>query len=189
VTSPAPNATTASTRAERRRGLLASAFDDPAMARYQNAGARRRLIGIHIALTLILATIPQLLYLWHRQDAAMPLWGFAVAAVVLFVPWMFVTGMVNGSVYGIFDLNDAQLDEVERQHRDAAYRTAYRVMVPVTMVGIGTVAGLVEGGHLAPAFWCGSIVLALVIGLPQYIAAWRFAAHDTVDSATMGDDE
>ena len=187
--SPAHNATTASTRAERRRGPLAAAFDHPSMTRYQNAGARRRLIGIHIALTLILATIPQLLYLWHRQDAAMPLWGFAVAAVVLFVPWMFVTGMVNGSVYGIFDLKDAQLDEVERQHRDAAYRTAYRVMFTFTMVGIGMVAGLVESGRLAPAFWCGAILFALVLGLPQYIAAWRFAAHDTVDSATMGDDE
>jgi glycerol uptake facilitator-like aquaporin len=169
--------------------LLATAIDDPVMRRYQNAGARRRLIGIHIALTLILATVPQLLYLWHRKDAAMPFWAFAVAAVLLFVPWMFVTGMVNGSVYGIFDLKDGQLDEVERQHRDAAYRTAYRVMIPVTMVGIGTVAGLVEGGRLAPAFWCGSILFALVLGLPQYIAAWRFAAHDSVSGATEGDDE
>ena len=187
--SASPNTTSASTRADRRRGLLATAIDDPVMRRYQSAGARRRLIGIHIALTLILATIPQLLYLWHRQDAAMPQWAFAVAAVVLFIPWMFVTGMVNGSVYGIFDLKDVQLDEVERQHRDAAYRTAYRVMFPVTMAGIGAVVGLVESGRLALAFWCGSILFALVLGLPQYIAAWRFAAHDSVADATAGEDE
>ena len=186
--SPSPNTVAPSSRADRRRGLLATAIDDPVMRRYQSAGARRRLIGIHIALTLILATVPQLLYLWHRQDAAMPLWALAVAAVLLFIPWMFVTGMVNGSVYGIFDLKDAQLDEVERQHRDAAYRTAYRVMFPVTMVGIGTVAGLVESGRLALAFWCGAILFALVLALPQYIAAWRLAAHGTVDSTTMGDD-
>ena len=158
------------------------------MARYQSAGARRRLMGLHLVLTLILATVPQLLYRWHRQDPAMPLWAFAVAAVLLFIPWMFVTGMVNGSVYGIFDLTDAQLDEVERQHRDAAYRTAYRTMYPVSIVGLGVVAGLVESGRTALAFWLGSICFALFLGLPQYIAAWRFAANEPAHGVAEGDD-
>jgi hypothetical protein len=143
---------------------------------------------LHVPLTVVLVTVPQLLFLWHGQDAAMPRWGFAVAAVGLFLPWMFVTGMLNGSVYGIFDLRDAQLDEVERQHRDAAYRTAYRAMFPVTMVSFGAAVGLVDSGRPALAFWLGSLLLFLLLGLPQYIAAWRFAANEPADAVTEGGD-
>ncbi|MEK0431339.1 MAG: hypothetical protein RL139_1143 [Gemmatimonadota bacterium] len=183
-----PSVSSRPSRAELRGGRLASAIDHPSMEPFRRAGARRRLVILHLLLTALLVTVPQLLFLWHGQDGAMPLWGFAVAAVVLFLPWVFVTGMVNGSVYGIFDLSDAQLDEVERQHRDAAYRTAYRAMIPVTMVSIGAVAGLVESGRTALAFWLGSLFLFLLLGLPQYIAAWRFAARPSTDGLTVGAD-
>lgn len=165
-----------STRAQRRSGVLAMAIDDPVMERFRGAGARRRLVALHVLLTIVLITVPQLLLLWHLDEATMPRWVFAVAAVVLFIPWMFVTGMVNGSVYGIFDLRDAQLDEVERQHRDAAYRTAYRVMIPTLMVAGGAIVGLVGSGRTAPAFWLGAMCFFGLLGLPQYLAAWRFAA-------------
>lgn len=176
---PSPSARS---RAQLRRGPLASAFDDPSMERYRTSRARRRISVLQILLSIVLATIPLLLFHWHRTDPSMPLWAFAVAAVVLFIPWMFVTGMCNGSVSGIFDLRDAQLDEIERQDRDAAYRTAYRALIPVTMVLLGVVSGLAEAGRGYWVFWLASLFLFTLLGLPQHIAAWRLAARGDADA-------
>ncbi|MFM8567362.1 MAG: hypothetical protein ACKOCV_06740 [Gemmatimonadota bacterium] len=170
-------------RAQLRQGPLATALDDPSMERYRTSRARRRLSLLQIALSVILVTVPLLLYQWHHTDPAMPLWAFAVAAVVLFLPWMFVTGMCNGSVSGIFDLRDDQLDEFERRDRDAAYRTAYRALIPVTMVLLGTVSGLAAAGRGALVFWLVSLFLFTLLGLPQHIAAWRLAARGDADAA------
>ena len=170
-------------RAQLRQGPLASAFDDPSMERYRTSQALRRISVLQVGLTLVLVTVPILLYHWHQTDPAMPRWAFAVAAVVLFIPWMFVTGMCNGSVSGIFDLRDAQLDEIERQDRDAAYRTAYRALIPVTMVLLGTVSGLSAAGRGIWVFWLVSLFLYTLLGLPQHIAAWRLAARGDADAA------
>lgn len=99
-------------RAQLRQDALARALDDPSMERYRTSRARRRLSVLQAMLSVLLVTVPLLLFRWHRTDATMPLWGFALAAVVLFIPWMFVTGMCNGSVSGIFDLRD----EIGRAH-------------------------------------------------------------------------
>ena len=96
--SPSVPSPSARSRAQLRRGPLASAFDDPSMERYRTSRARRRISILQILLSIVLATIPLLLFHWHRTDPSMPLWAFTVAAVVLFIPWMFVTGMCNGSV-------------------------------------------------------------------------------------------
>lgn len=171
-------------RAQLRKGFLASAFDHPSMERYRTSQARRRISALSILLSLILITVPELLFYWHLDDPTFPSWAFAVAAVALYVPWMFVTGMLNGSVSGIFDLEDAQLDEIERKDRDAAYRTAYRVMFPVTMVFFGVVAGLAAAGGATEdsrwariVFWIVAVLLLFQLLLPQYIAAWRLAAR------------
>lgn len=170
-------------RAQLRQGPLASALDESSMERYRTSQARRRLSLLQATLSVILVTVPLLLFLWHQTDATMPLWGFAVAAVVLFIPWMFVTGMVNGSVSGIFDLKDSQLDEIERRDRDAAYRTAYRVLIPVTMVLLGNVIGLAAAGRGYWVFWLCALFLFVLLGLPQHIAAWRLAARGDADAA------
>lgn len=170
-------------RAHLRRGPLASAFDDPSMERYRTARARRMISVLQMMLSVVLVTIPLLLYHWHHTDPAMPRWAFAVAAVVLYMPWMFVTGMCNGSVSGIFDLRDTQLDEIERQDRDAAYRTAYRALIPVTMVLLGVVSGLSAAGRGYWVFWLVGLFMFTLLGLPQHIAAWRLAAREDADSA------
>ena len=169
-------------RAQLRQGPLASALDDSSMERYRTSRARRRLSLLQATLSVILVTVPLLLFHWHQTDATMPLWGFAVAAVLLFIPWMFVTGMVNGSVSGIFDLKDSQLDEIERRDRDAAYRTAYRVLIPVTMVLLGNVIGLATAGRGYWVFWLCALFLFTLLGLPQHIAAWRLAARGDADA-------
>ena len=170
------------TRAQRRQGTLATAFDHPSMERYRMSSARRRLSVLQAMLSVLLVTLPLLLFHWHRTDATMPLWGFAVAAVVLSIPWVFVTGMVNGSVSGIFDLSDAQLDEIERRDRDAAYRTAYRALIPVSMVVLGVVSGLVSAGRGYWAFWIVALFYFALLGLPQHIAAWRLAARGDAEA-------
>lgn len=169
-------------RAQLRQGPLASALDDPSMERYRTSRARRRLSLLQATLSVILVTVPLLLFHWHRTDATMPLWGFAVAAVVLFIPWMFVTGMVNGSVSGIFDLTDAQLDEIEHRDRDAAYRTAYRILIPVTMVLLGVISGLAAAGRGYWVFWLCALFLFVLLGLPPHIVAWRLAARGDADA-------
>lgn len=171
-----------SSRAMRRQGPLASAIDNPSMERYRTSRARRRISVLQLLLTLVLVTVPLLLYQWHQTDPTMPRWAFAVAAVLLFMPWMFVTGMCNGSVSGIFDLGDTQLDEIERQDRDAAYRTAYRALIPVTMVLLGVVSGLAAAGQVSWVFWLVSLFLFTQFGLPQHIAAWRLAARGDADA-------
>jgi hypothetical protein len=177
TTNPIPS------RAQLRRGLLAEAHDSPSMEQFRTPTARRRLIALHLFLSGILITVPELLFLWSKEDPAVPGWGFAAAAVVLYLPWMFVTGMVNGSVGGIFDLKTMQLDELERRDRDAAYRTAYRVLIPLAMVLCGAVGGLTAAGRGALAFWCCAALLFVQLGLPQYIAAWRLAARQDADAA------
>lgn len=173
-------------RSQLRQGFLASAFDDPSMERYRTSRARRRISVLQLLLSIVLVTVPLLLYRWHQTDPTMPSWAFAVAAVVLFVPWMFVTGICNGSVSGIFDLRETQLDEVERRDRDAAYRTAYRALIPVTMVLLGIVSGLFAAGRVYWTFWLVSLFLFTQLGLPQHIAAWRLAARGDADAAHAG---
>jgi hypothetical protein len=192
--SPSPSPSTSRpSRAQTRGGFLASAFDDPSMERYRTAQARRRISVLSALLSLILITVPVLLIVWNRSDPTFPSWAFAVAGVVLYIPWMFVTGMLNGSVSGIFDLKEVQLDETERQDRDAAYRTAYRAMVPVSLITLGAVIGIVstEGGTSDAAWkawvlWIGATYLLLQILLPRYIAAWRLAARG--DAEDLGAD-
>lgn len=169
-------------RAQLRQDALARALDDPSMERYRTSRARRRLSVLQAMLSVLLVTVPLLLFRWHRTDATMPLWGFALAAVVLFIPWMFVTGMCNGSVSGIFDLRDTQLDEIERQDRDGAYRTAYRSLIPVTMVLLGILSGLAAAGRGYWVFWLASLFLFAQLGLPQHIAAWRLSARGETDA-------
>jgi hypothetical protein len=159
------------------------------MERYRTAQARRRISVLSILLSLILITVPVLLVVWHRSNPAVPSWAFAVALVVLYIPWMFVTGMLNGSVSGIFDLKEAQLDETERQDRDAAYRIAYRAMVPasigtLTLVALGiagTGGGTADAGWTARILWIAAAFLMLQISLPMHIAAWRLAARGDAD--------
>jgi hypothetical protein len=153
------------------------------MERYRTSRARRQISVLQLMLSLVLVTVPLLLYHWHHTDPAVPGWAFAVAAVVLFIPWMFVTGMCNGSVSGIFDLRDSQLDEIERQDRDAAYRTAYRALIPVTMVLLGVVSGLSAAGRGYWVVWLVALFLLTQLGLPQHIAAWRLAARGDADAA------
>jgi len=152
------------------------------MERYRTSQARRRLSLLQATLSVLLVTVPVLLFHWHRTDPTMPLLGFAVAAIVLFIPWMFVAGMVNGSVSGIFDLSDTQLDEIERRDRDAAYRTAYRAIIPVSMVVLGVVSGLVSAGRGYWAFWIVALFYFALLGLPQHIAAWRLAARGDAEA-------
>lgn len=170
------------TRAQRRQGTLATAFDHPSMGRYRTSLARRRLSVLQAMLSVLLVTLPLLLFHWHRTDATMPLWGFVLALVVLSIPWVFVTGMVNGSVSGIFDLRDTQLDEIERRDRDAAYRTAYRAIIPVSMVLLGAVSGLASAGRGYWAFWIVALFYFALLGLPQHIAAWRLAARGDAEA-------
>ncbi len=152
------------------------------MERYRTSQARRRLSLLQATLSVLLVTVPVLLFHWHGTDPTMPLWGFAVAAIVLFIPWMFVAGMVNGSVSGIFDLSDTQLDEIERRDRDAAYRTAYRALIPVSMVVLGVVSGLVSAGRGYWAFWIIALYYFALLSLPQHVAAWRLAARGDADA-------
>jgi hypothetical protein len=164
-----PNQSAApATRRELRQGLLARAFDDPHMQRYQHQSARRRLTILQAVLSLILLAVPQLLFHWHMADPVMPFWAFAAAAALLYIPWMFVTGMLNGSVYGIFDLRSQQLDEVELRQRDAAYRTAYLISIWASLLALGAIAG-----NPSLAIPVISVFLFLHIGLPRHIAAWR----------------
>jgi hypothetical protein len=182
VPSPSVPSPSARSRAQLRRGPLASAFDDPSMERYRTSRARRRLSLLQATLSVLLVTVPVLLFHWHRTDPTMPLWGFVAAVAVLSIPWVFVTGMVNGSVSGIFDLSDTQLDEIERRDRDAAYRTAYRALVPVTMVLLGVVSGLAAAGRGYWVFWLVALFLFTLLGLPQHIAAWRLAARGDAEA-------
>lgn len=170
-------------RAQLRQGILASALDDPSMERYRTSRARQQISILQMLLSIVLITVPEVLFLWHTEDPAMPRWAFVAAAVVLYLPWMFVTGMLNGSVSGIFDLREAQLDEIERRDRDAAYRTAYRLMFPVVIVVSGGVFGLVRSGQGPAAFWAIALLFFLFLLMPQHIAAWRLAARGDADAA------
>lgn len=153
------------------------------MERYRTSRARRLISLLQSMLSLLLVTVPLLLHRGQDTDPAIPFWAFAVAAVLLFIPWMFVTGMCNASVSGIFELRDSQLDEIERQDRDAAYRTAYRALIPVTMVLLGVASGLSMAGR---GYWVVGLVALFLftqLGLPQHIAAWRLADREDADSA------
>jgi len=165
-------------RAQLRRGFIAPAFDDPSMERYRTPAAWRWISVLSGLLSLILVTAPVLVFVWQQEDPSRPDWAFLVAAVVLLVPWVFTTGMLNGSVSGIFDLKTVQLDEIEQRDRDAAYRSAYRTLIPLNIVALGAVAGLALEGSGVWVVWSLGMALLVQLLLPQHIAAWRFAARD-----------
>lgn len=98
----------------------------------------------------------------------MPRWAVPASVLVLLVPWVFVTGMLNMSVFGIFELRSHQLDEAERQQRDDAYRSAYRAIIGVSVVAMGILAA--DAALALPVI---SVYLMVIILLPVHIAAWR----------------
>ena len=63
------------------------------------------------------------------------------------------------------------------------YRTAYRAVIPVTMVLLGVVSGLSAAGRGYWVFWLVALFLFTLLGLPQHIAAWRLAAREDADAA------
>jgi hypothetical protein len=134
------------------RNLCAQAFSDPAFHSIQNARERRYLSRTHIAWSLLLSLVFDLLTSgmmesWFSRNLG---FGATTAAVISFVIvvvclgfWILTTGLLNASVGGATELHDRYLDEAQRALRDAAYRKAYwfvalaAIVIWLTLQAIG----------------------------------------------------
>ncbi|MFJ6575590.1 hypothetical protein ACIQMY_06440 [Streptomyces sp. NPDC091368] len=120
------------TRYDRR--MYAVMNDRRAAAAYATAPRRRLLVGAHIALTAIGVGA------WIATVFG-PGYGQLVLVVAVLLPWMVLTGMLNGSTRGLLELRGRMLDERQLIERDRVRALAHRITLWLLVVVAGAVGG------------------------------------------------
>ncbi|MFE1547717.1 hypothetical protein [Streptomyces sp. NPDC058718] len=106
------------TRYDRR--MYAVMNDRRAAAMYATAGRRRLIVGAHAALTAVGVTA-----LFGTVFGSAP--TALVVAVAALLPWVLLTGMLNGSTRGLLELRGRMLDERQLVERDRVRALAHRI--------------------------------------------------------------
>ncbi|MFF3757513.1 hypothetical protein [Streptomyces sp. NPDC002185] len=155
------------TRYDRR--MYAVMNDRRAAAAYATAPRRRLLVGAHIALTAIGVGA------WIATVFG-PGYGQLVLVVAVLLPWMVLTGMLNGSTRGLLELRGRMLDERQLIERDRVRALAHRITLwlLVAVAGAVGVYGVVADVPLraaVPPVLVG--VLAVHWMMPLWVAGLR----------------
>ncbi|MGW1508066.1 hypothetical protein [Streptomyces sp. NPDC002394] len=114
------------TRYDRR--MYAVMNDRRAAAAYATATRRRLLVGAHIALTLTGVGA------WIATVFG-PGFGLLVVVAAVLLPWMVLTGMLNGSTRGLLELRGRMLDERQLIERDRVRALAHRITLWLLLAG------------------------------------------------------
>lgn len=105
---------------------------------HATAARRRAVVAAHVVLTAAVVGL-----LGHFcLSRAEPTWA-AVAAVVLLLPWMVATGVINSATRGLLELRERALDERQLAERSRVLARAHRLM---TCLLAGAVVGLLAAG-------------------------------------------
>ncbi|MFF9851077.1 hypothetical protein [Streptomyces litmocidini] len=164
------------TRYDRR--MYAVMNDRRAAAAYATAARRRLLVGAHFALTVTGVGA------WIATVFG-PGYGPAVVVAVVLLPWMVLTGMLNGSTRGLLELRGRMLDERQLVERDRVRALAHRITLWSL---VAAVAGTGAYGVLTDVALRGAVtpllvgVLAAHWMMPLWVAGLRVQDD-------LGDDE
>ncbi|MET9610959.1 hypothetical protein ABZZ17_38735 [Streptomyces sp. NPDC006512] len=168
---------TTTTRYDRRMYTLMN--DRRAAAVYATTGRRRLLVGTHMALTAVgvgawIATVfgPGL--------------GPAVVVAVALLPWVLLTGMLNGATRGLLELRGRMLDERQLVERDRVRALAHRItlwLLVAAAFGTGAHSALTDTPLQAAATPLLFGVLAVHWMMPLWVAGLRVQDDLTDDES------
>ncbi|MCZ0978275.1 hypothetical protein O1L60_00715 [Streptomyces diastatochromogenes] len=114
------------TRYDRRMYVVMN--DRRAAAAYATVPRRRLLVGAHIALTLTGVGA------WIGTVFGTG-FGLLVVVAAVLLPWMVLTGMLNGSTRGLLELRGRMLDERQLIERDRVRALAHRITLWLLLAG------------------------------------------------------
>ncbi len=108
-------------------------------------------------------------------------WWPVLPLALTALAWMVAQGSLNGSVAGVTEWRDRDLDDVQRVVRDRAYRRAY----PVAYVGVSLLCFLMIFAWHDEAWLSLPLVIAIgavlwiaVVSAPVHVLAWTLADED-----------
>ncbi|MEU2236802.1 hypothetical protein ACH4A8_08125 [Streptomyces vietnamensis] len=155
------------TRYDRR--MYAVMNDRRAAAAYATATRRRLLVGAHFALTLTGVGA------WIATVFG-PGYGPIVVVAVVMLPWVLLTGMLNGSTRGLLELRGRMLDERQLVERDRVRALAHRItlwLLVAAAAGAGAYGILTDAPLQAAVAPVLVGVLAVHWILPLWVAGLR----------------
>ncbi|MEU6878802.1 hypothetical protein [Streptomyces sp. NPDC046712] len=151
------------------RHMYALMNDRRAAGLYATAPRRRLVVGAHVALTAVGVGA------WIGTVFGPWFWPAVVVAVVL-VPWVLLTGVLNGSTRGLLELRGRMLDERQLVERDRVRALAHRVTLWLLLAaafGTGVYGMLADAplrAAVAPVLFG---VLAVHWMMPLWVAGLR----------------
>ncbi|MFF7176960.1 hypothetical protein [Streptomyces sp. NPDC008121] len=155
------------TRYDRR---MYQVMNDRRAARFHaTAGRRRAVVAAHVALTAVGVGA------WIATVFGPWFWPAAVIAVVL-LPWVLLTGLLNGSTRGLLELRGRMLDERQLIERDRVRALSHRatlwllIAAAIGAVAYGTLTDEPLRAEVAPVL---SGVLAVHWIMPLWVAGLR----------------
>ncbi|MEU6169602.1 hypothetical protein [Streptomyces tanashiensis] len=166
------------TRYDRR--MYAVMNDRRAAAAYATVTRRRVLVGAHIVLTVAGVAA------WIGTVFG-PGYGPAIVVAVLLLPWVLLTGMLNGSTRGLLELRGRMLDERQLVERDQVRALAHRItlwLLVAVVVAAGSYGVLTDEPLRAAVTPVLVGVLAAHWMMPLWVAGLR-VEDDLADD--MGD--
>ncbi|MFC9590810.1 hypothetical protein [Streptomyces sp. NPDC056944] len=155
------------TRYDRRMYTVMN--DRRAAAAYATATRRRLLVGAHIALTATGVGA------WIATVFG-PGYGQLVVVAAVLLPWMVLTGMLNGSTRGLLELRGRMLDERQLIERDRVRALAHRITLWLLLAvagGVGTYGVLTDAPLRAAVTPVLVGVLAVHWMMPLWVAGLR----------------
>ncbi|MEU1226117.1 hypothetical protein [Streptomyces sp. NPDC005828] len=167
---------TATTRHDRR--MYAVMNDRRAAAAYATVPRRRLIVGAHIALTVTGVGA------WIGTVFGSG-YGLLVLVAAVLIPWMLLTGLLNGSTRGLLELRGRMLDERQLVERDRVRALAHRItlwLLVATAFGVGAYGVLADAPLRAAVAPVLVGVLAAHWMMPLWVAGLRVQDD-------LGDDE
>jgi MFS family permease len=132
--------------------------------RLQRRGRRRLIVIASVASAVLLG--------WAVNSGADRIAFWALASVPFWACMM----LLNLSLRGIFELDDARLDEHQLALRNGAYKTAYGFTL-VFLVLVATVVAAVDLDRIG-TFSVAAVAFLVSALAPRLIAAWRMEDVD-----------
>ncbi|MFE1906785.1 hypothetical protein ACFW96_24410 [Streptomyces gardneri] len=155
------------TRYDRR--MYAVMNDRRAATVYATAGRRRLIVGAHVALTAVGVGA------WIGTVFG-PGWGPALVVAGALLPWVLLTGVLNGSTRGLLELRGRMLDERQLVERDRVRALAHRItlwLLVAAAIGAGAYSTLADAPLRAAVTPVLVGVLAAHWMMPLWVAALR----------------
>ncbi|MFI6011997.1 hypothetical protein ACIBAG_24810 [Streptomyces sp. NPDC051243] len=150
------------------RSMLRLMNDRRGWPLHATAARRRSVVAAHVVLTVAIVALVGHFCLSRAE----PTWA-AVVALVLTLPWMVATGVINSATRGLLELRERALDERQLAERSRVLARAHRLM---TALLAGAVVGLLAvgaaGGDALRAYAAPTLAAVLVVHwlMPLWVA-------------------